>query len=858
MGFRLILLALCALFTLDAHAIFSPPPTDRSLQLLGDIFGPNVGSVALGGAAQPVLSAIMNQLNLIVVTIGMLIGGYVTVISVVNTAQEGTVMGKKFSAVWIPMRSILGLGLMIPEPGSGYSLIQATVMWVVINGIGAADTLWFIIVDNLKSGVSASFYNNTVNIDANVTNIKDHAFKAGRFMEDATMCINLLTKLGNMNDPTDGDLNNTTFTEDIYNSEINGKKIQKYADRLTMYVSAQGSPKDIDSGNGKQMYGRLSFGVESPDPGDEDWAEICGFIDLGNSNDDSSNSISIYKNEYAQNPDGTPGAAAENIENDVLDLYHKVKSSVESMVSVASDLTDQLVNEKITPRKAPPQDSYLGIVNSIVDTNDPDSIYPTGFRTLMVKAYSENVLTAIIPGKLEGKKAFVDHLLKQGRDNGWTMASSFYFALGLNMGDTKLFNAVNTALIHCNGDALCTSKADAITEKVNTTLCKNDAACKIENNKEVSIIAKILSSYKTQLENYNSFTKVETATSSSSGGTSNLLQSNNYGDANGINQALASAGIFATGNAMFIDSLSGSIFGEGKGDALLGLVKHGTMLMALAESLWGIIMVAGLATALSVLAVGMTKVLGTGSDGPKVGFYIIAFLLATIVLPLIAFLWTTGATLAIYLPLIPFMIFTVGTLGWVISVIEAIVAAPILALGFVTPAGDELGKVVPGLSIIANLFLRPSLMVLGFLFATKLYSGIVNFVNWGMADNYRLLNNSTMLSWIPVLLMYTAFVVSLTNKCFGLIYILPDRIMRWLGGSSESTDVSQEMAATKKAGDDHNAGKTAANMTSQATKTGAKGVQDNFKNNTAKNKDNAASPIGNKGKDSGGSKGEGG
>jgi conjugal transfer/type IV secretion protein DotA/TraY len=172
--------------------------------------------------------------------------------------------------------------------------------------------------------------------------------------------------------------------------------------------------------------------------------------------------------------------------------------------------------------------------------------------------------------------------------------------------------------------------------------------------------------------------------------------------------------------------------------------------------------------------------------------------LSTITIVFFIALWSCGALLALYIPFIPFMIYTIAAIGWLILVVEAIVAAPLLAISFILPSGDELGKVVQGLMILLNIFLRPILILFGFVLASRLFRAVFTFIHYGLSE-YMQSNTIaySLLGSITVLIMYIVFIVSLTNKCFTLIYVLPDKILRWVGGGPEQTDASQEMQMTK-------------------------------------------------------------
>lgn len=88
-----------------------------------------------------------------------------------------------------------------------------------------------------------------------------------------------------------------------------------------------------------------------------------------------------------------------------------------------------------------------------------------------------------------------------------------------------------------------------------------------------------------------------------------------------------------------------------------------------------------------------------------------------------------GGVLAIYLPLYPWIVWTFAVVGWFISVIETMVAAPLVCAGLTRPSGQELaGNARQALIMLLNIFLRPVLMVVGFCTAIVLSRVVLNFV----------------------------------------------------------------------------------------------------------------------------------
>lgn len=134
----------------DVSALnFTPPPSDYSVQFLSNLFGLVDG--VLHGTGSQIMGAIFTVFNAAVLALGGIVIMYTLLVGTMNTAHEGEMLGKKWSSIWIPIRSTGGLALLIPK-ASGYCLMQIFVMWVVVQGVGAADKVWNGALDYLNKG----------------------------------------------------------------------------------------------------------------------------------------------------------------------------------------------------------------------------------------------------------------------------------------------------------------------------------------------------------------------------------------------------------------------------------------------------------------------------------------------------------------------------------------------------------------------------------------------------------------------------------------------------------------------------------------------------------------------------------
>ena len=128
---------------------FAPPPGDISVIFLGNIFG--IVDGVLHGTGSQIMGAMFGVFNAAVLALGGIVIMYTLIVGTMNTAHEGQMLGQKWSSIWIPVRSTIGLALLIPK-ASGYCLMQVMIMWVVIQGVGAADKVWNAALNYLNRG----------------------------------------------------------------------------------------------------------------------------------------------------------------------------------------------------------------------------------------------------------------------------------------------------------------------------------------------------------------------------------------------------------------------------------------------------------------------------------------------------------------------------------------------------------------------------------------------------------------------------------------------------------------------------------------------------------------------------------
>ena len=150
-------------------------------------------------------------------------------------------------------------------------------------------------------------------------------------------------------------------------------------------------------------------------------------------------------------------------------------------------------------------------------------------------------------------------------------------------------------------------------------------------------------------------------------------------------------------------------------------------------------------------------------------------------------LTAVAAVWAYYIPAVPFILWTFGVVGWLILVIEALVASVLWAAGIATPEGEGLigPKGEQGFQLFLNVMIRPSLMVIGFFASYLLLDSVGNWVGAGIAIFFQSENTGITawnpLTWISSAVLIAVIAVMLSHKIFALITWVPDNVMRWLG-----------------------------------------------------------------------------
>ena len=739
--------------------VFSVIPTDKSQEYLGIIFGGSVGAINLSGDNNPTLSLMFERFNFIIVTIGAVVLSYIGLMTTINTAREGEAMGKKMS-IWVPLRAFSGMLLMVPGPGSGYSVVQMTVMWIVLNGIGAANSVWEVVLEQLAQGVPSA---GDMGIPLKPNNLEGLTLS----VLQARTCMEVI---------------NTRMPSLLENAgPLMGQQISIYTSRKARPAASPQPLTEIS------VTATTYVGVEG---GTAPYNSLCGSFFL-KSTILSADKLNAFNYE----------TAAQRLEIKIRAL----ESMFEAVAPIAeiSAATPNLINDNLA------DPGYISKAGQAYITNVSEMA--TGINAPL----TNNAESWEKPPHLIGPLSTNYAKLKS---YGWIHAGSYYFTM-VKAATTQLDDEVKplifippnpsgvpTQTILDNGKPT-TSDWQTVNAQGKSPLLQILSHESTGNGPPQTVIMN------TALSNSFNYAVKDSGQKPASQGlvVKPSQTGNNFLDkiVNGLRDGMQ------TPILEYVQKIAEGSSEEGETkDPLISISQFGGILMLAGEISVFISIISGFVISLVTSAASCVSPVAWGVN----------FLL-TSVLPMLYALaiamWTLGATLGIYLPLVPYLIFTMTAFGWMIQVIEAVVAAPIIALGLVQPGGEELGKIGASLPILANIFLRPTLMIFGFVLGASLLRAGIALVNFGFIPAISEGATVSIFSIIPVLGLYIAMISSVVNKSFSLIYVLPNQIMRWMGGSAEGGDPS-DMVKEAKGGFDGGAGQAQQGMQAGSSKANEK------------------------------------
>jgi conjugal transfer/type IV secretion protein DotA/TraY len=788
----------------------TPPDTDLSMGYLSNIFGTVDGVLTSSGSQ--LLGAMFSIFNGAVLVLGGIVILYTLFISTLNTAHEGEMLGKRWSSMWIPLRSVMGIALLVPKT-SGYSFVQIFMMWIAVQGVGAADSVWNKALDYFMQGGILIQQNQNLT-SKGITGASDVTTAGVKLLQSMTCLAMMQTQLNAYrNSIPEGDPTRPPPVPNFYQETVNALNNQTFPPSVASVV-----PK-------------ITIGFPTLNPNNSMDAPYM-YLDPAPTNG-IPNSVCGYATIAGISLTGTTSPARKS---GVLAMMNTLYGYAQSIVSnynlPATNKTRLELGHNLTTNTVNGVDYYIWGGGS--PAAPKASLLSGSIISNVVTNYFGIVTPALNLKSQGGNLNAAANWVNTAKMNGWILAGSFYFdviqfnnTLSISEDNPPVVSPPTVLSITPIGNKLPGGQSNTqyYLPLVNLLMNSSDPYSVGAGSK--GTFYQDVQDYGNNLANGN----LSISNGGSTAGTGNdkidNIMKNVIGVGGKINEALQNLSTSQSSNtnpvvaiAQVGNSLVNTVFGIYVGVAVTVFVIG--MVMGLA---WGFAFAAAMSGLVTVLM--------------------------GIITPILIPLFVTGLTMVYYIPMVPFIIFLFGVIGWFISVVEAIMAAPLVALGIAHPEGAEiLGKAEPAVGLLVNVFLRPTFMIFGLLIGMMLsYVGVwilnqgvytmfygatgyqsgATYLNTGATPGITksVSSNATdvtasLFGPIAFLIIYVMIALQIVQKSFTLIYIIPDEVLKWIGINIKGMGGEAE-AEGKVAGGFHGAAQAQGEATAKGSEAGKAG-----------------------------------
>jgi defect-in-organelle-trafficking protein DotA len=882
----------------DSTLSFTPPATDYSVIFLGNLFG--IVDGVLHGSGSQIMGEMFGVLNASILAMSGMIVMYTLVVGTMNTAHEGTMLGQKWSSIWIPVKTTCGLAFLIPK-ASGYCLMQIFIMWVVVQGVGAADKVWNAALDYLNRG--GSIMKAQMNTSATSGGSDSTAFiqisKGASTILSGQVCMRGLQLLLEEQQKAlikNGDEfdSGTCSKTNLESASADPDMIYFCKNPVPDFISTvdaieyQNKTFETSCPDGTSTTSTTGYDLKMPNfkaPPYSDLNGVCGTIHWADFNPDLSGMSTLSCGDI----DTTRQSRAVAVQQMYSDLTPVAMEMVDNDPQInKSDITLQSsthFSDIAKNQYGVPQYTNGGVCSAVSSectlwapdtTGDTQALSFTGFEFQdAITDYNGIMLPALNLAEDAQNSDSANDLrafIQGAKESGWIMAGSYFFDLAyLNGMVTSGSNTIDkTSELDKGSFSVDTFSVDPFADSVcTTTLCKFfggnttyvlQLAALIDGNTVNPTLEAVVATVDTEAKAVTGYPSACAYGFITNGSMIHLpgqpglstpefkinfnIQPGNtlisfpkknfkghyyalwldkylpdvfYNNIlRGMINVLASflvsmfnmvlQGMLYIPLQMLMETFNNGVqmLENNMVHPIIALAYMGASFINMSVDIWiNLLAICTVIAMASFLALGIAVV----------AIFLILPFLASWLGIMVAVGWID----AYYVPFIPYMIFTFGSLAWFMSVTESMVAGPIVALGISHPEGhDALGKAEQAVMILMNVFLRPAMMIIGYIGSIALSYVAVFVLNSGYIHIMKFLlpdsaaygseggsmgsiyggtgtgSSTPYTNWSAIyasffcLVTYTSLYLTVVQKSFTLIYILPDKILRWIGSQGES------------------------------------------------------------------------
>ncbi len=749
----------------DTSSMFTTPNpgTDLMTQFLSQVFGFKTIFANSAAVDQPGLYAILGFYSTAMMIIAVMIVVYYVITVVGESAQTGQPFGKRFNGLWAPIRLVLALGLLVPL-GGGINAAQYLTLYVAKFGSGLATQGW---VTFSKSFTKPSSVVSSMSAPS-AQGLASAVFAAeacrGAYNQAHTGSPNPVVIRVNAGEKSQV----AAFGQ----GDIDFAKAQ-HASNLTYVWTTQGSDSDAAA------------------------SAICGAINM----------------KVAATPSTgvTPDANMSAADTITSAMQNSYVTAIGTMIGTISGGTNAVAPSS-------PIAKFVGQTMTMNETSSFMTNTDPAVRTDVIKSVagaidamqnSMNSAMDSVNNSLAGNNPSLDQIQTKmqtdATNKGWATAGVYYLEMAkyTQMVMDAVSGAVPAAISQPSGSSGTASDwwswfkgqvgGDDVNKQIKTVI----------DNVKPTIAAAIgqATAQPTSKNPNESFLNH----SCSLLDPIKCLATWLFGDSFFLlldTPNLNPMGRLIAGGQSILDRTSGLVF-------WYIMSQMGSLAAGAVGAVAGFVGGAG-----ATIETGPGALVGGGVGAAAVG--IGAAIVAQIASMLGGVLWFfmliglgAGIVLFYLLPLLPFMYFFFSAVNWVIEVAEAFISMPLFALSHLRIDGDGLlpSRAFENWLILFGILLRPLMIIVGMIVGSLVFNAGAFYL--GSIYKYAIFayNNdqsnaaggvsltATGLDFSKVsgfgivtyLVLYVYLIYMLATSSFKLIDQIPDKMLRWVGGTTPFT-----------------------------------------------------------------------
>lgn len=713
-------------------------PLDLADKSLVRLFGGFIFEPFGGAPADPptALATVLGYTNVVAMILGVVIMGYVIMAGALNTAASGEMLGRSWSSVWLPLRTTVAFGMIMPS-GSGegtFSVAQSLVMWMIIVGSNSATWVWEKGAEALATGTPVM--PTTVRYDVNSYSP----------IIDTVFCSAVRSKLITRKDEQ----------EPLVATVYKVSKDKKFTSEPIKYSGLGGV--NLTDATKIVFYG-------------------CGVVNFPTAS-------SALDNTALENADQESAGFSQKSakwEKALQTAFNQAVTSEFKGVLAAAVTTSNYILEKNLNAKDIDSANSQGTAEA---TAMKEKIEAAAVKYADVSkafdTYYANVRTKTTAG---GADAGWKESMTKG---GWMRAGAWFFEA------SRLQGFVQTLLGGLSGT---TKYSPTFALESSCGFNQGFSTCAAQNAEFQSWIGgmkDIRSAADEKSPPQNTITK--------NGGVAKMeLTKIVDGDVQQLDEN-ATKTISVNIAQTFIDALlwfgeddargTGGSTGGANSDNVTGMISPFTTVSGIGRGLQQItvtIWSAGLITA------GLLGVADNPLSGSVAGFFTLGasgaiagvakYMMGTLA-PVVAGIGALAFMLAFAIPFMPVTVWIMLVCGYLVTVIEAVAAAPLAVIMLATPEGEGMssGNFTKALQMVNAIILRPTLAIVGLFAAMTLsYAGfaIMNDLFWSVA---KMTTDMSIFEVMALIFIYASLAFKVCEYMVSVIHKIPDQIMEWMGG----------------------------------------------------------------------------